>query len=381
MIKKLVLLAGAALSGPALASPHLNWGPRSFDALKAVVTARERSDLQRQLRNTLHHAEEILKAGKAPPFVDKIEREGVLPSDPRYQASEAAIRGMEDLVSLALCSRIAPDAGLASRCLKMAQGTVIGWTHYRSEGNPINDGDLVHVILAADLILDALSPGDQATVLRWLTSLRDASDRHFMAASKTSSTRVNNHHTWGLAIRALAGKLLANPNLSRGDSVLLTGQAQANLEPPPGWKPDPSCANNAGEPAYGGYDFRQRDALHYAVYNLKAWAWVATFAPDLLTPPVRADLAANLQFLGPYFTGKKTHREFVCSTVPFDIERRKAGVPEFQNENWKPERLAKTLRMILPLFPEIRPWAGVVETVDGERFSANTKAIAALMRP
>ena len=107
---------------------------------------------------------------------------------------------------------------------------------------------------------------------------------------------------------------------------------------------------------YGGYDFRQRDALHYHVYNLEAFVFAATFTPDVLEQTGRKAINDALDFLRPYFTGQKIHLEFVCSTVPFDRERANAGIEEYRTNPWKPERARKLLRDARPVFPEIKPW-------------------------
>ena len=123
-----------------------------------------------------------------------------------------------------------------------------------------------------------------------------------------------------------------------------------------------SVANNAGESRYGGYDFRQRDALHYHVYNLEAFVFAATFTPDVLEQTGRKAINAALDFLRPYFMGQKIHREFVCSSVRFDRERSAAGIEEYHEIPWKPERARKLLRAARPVFPEINPWtAGLVD--------------------
>jgi hypothetical protein len=117
-----------------------------------------------------------------------------------------------------------------------------------------------------------------------------------------------------------------------------------------------------GRGALRRYDFRQRDALHYHVYNLAAFVFAASFTPDVLDPPARKAIGDALDFLRPYFVGEKTHREFVCSSVRFDRERSAAGIEEYHTNPWKPERARELLRAARPVFPEILPWTtGIVD--------------------
>jgi hypothetical protein len=148
-----------------------------------------------------------------------------------------------------------------------------------------------------------------------------------------------------------------------------------DLLEPSGWKPDQTCTNNASEIRYGGYDFRQRDALHYHVYNLEAFVFAATFTPDVLEQTGHKAINDALDFLRPYYAGQKVHREFVCSTVPFDRERANAGIEEYGTKPWKPERARKLLRDARPVFPEIKPWTANI--VD-EHYSPVQKLSAVL---
>jgi hypothetical protein len=91
------------------------------------------------------------------------------------------------------------------------------------------------------------------------------------------------------------------------------------------------------------FDFHQRDALHYHVYDLLPLVESAIAADknkiDLYghTTRQKATLEKSIAFLIPYITGEKEHREFVRSTVKFDAERSRAEDPSIRvGEKWDP---------------------------------------------
>ncbi|MDC6133956.1 alginate lyase family protein, partial [Burkholderia gladioli] len=89
------------------------------------------------------------------------------------------------------------------------------------------------------------------------------------------------------------------------------------------------------------FDFEERDAVHYAVYDLQPLVTAALAARRFNRNWLRergsngATLQAALDWLVPYARGEKTHEEFVNSTVPFDAKRREAGLPGYSGQ-WQP---------------------------------------------
>jgi len=82
--------------------------------------------------------------------------------------------------------------------------------------------------------------------------------------------------------------------------------------------------------------------LHYAVYDLEPLVRAAMAAGTLdedwmnLQAENGATLAAGLNWLLLYARGKKTHEEYVHTTVKFDLKRRDAGVAGFTGL-WEPK--------------------------------------------
>ena len=72
-------------------------------------------------------------------------------------------------------------------------------------------------------------------------------------------------------------------------------------------------------------DFRERNALHYHVYDLKAYTEMAAQMPrGFFSDADAAEIEKGIAFLEPFFTGRRQHIEFAGSRVPFDTKRRQA---------------------------------------------------------
>ena len=143
-----------------------------------------------------------------------------------------------------------------------------------------------------------------------------------------SSSSKNNHHSHSLKIIGHVAFLFPDSGLIRWVVDDTKRHLEVNLNP------DGST-----------FDFHQRDALHYHVYDLLPLVELATAADmnkiDLYgyTTRQKATLEKSIAFLIPYITGEQAHREFVRSTVKFDLQRSAAGDPSSQvGEKWQPSK-------------------------------------------
>lgn len=91
------------------------------------------------------------------------------------------------------------------------------------------------------------------------------------------------------------------------------------------------------------YDFYQRNALHYVVYDIEPLLQAALIA-DIngfqenlyrYTAENGAQLARAVKWLQPFAEGDVEHAEFVNSSVSFDVQRAKAGLKNYAG-NWEP---------------------------------------------
>lgn len=368
---------------------QLNWGinpanglPWTIADLSELSKARTLSPVGKEVRNILRSAHnELEKVGAVEP-IERIEMEGVLPTESRYQRSSKAVRIFPTMIAWAFCARLEATDAAGQKCkTALFEGLFgkdgnQGWLGiYKPTGNPIDESNLLPLIQAIDITGPLFTKTQAEKARLFLKTIIGQGDRFFAAKKSGTSSRINNHNTWRLTVRAAAAKVLNDQTLLSETRGLFAQQMADDLREPSGWKPDSACANNVGEVRYGSYDFRQRDALHYHVYNLEAFVFAATFTPDVLDQTGRKAINDALDFLRPYFTGQKVHREFVCSTVPFDRQRSEAGIEEYSANPWKPERARKLLREARPVFPEIVPWT--TNIVD-ENYSPILKLSAAL---
>jgi hypothetical protein len=390
----LMLSVGQNLSAQEAASDALrlgllNWGnnpasgqPWTIADLSELAKAQTRSPVGKEVRNILRSAHAELDKAIAAEPIERIEMEGVLSTENRYQRSSKAVRMFPTMIAWAFCARLEATDAAGQKCkTTLFEGLFgkdgnHGWLGiYKPTGNPIDESNLLPLIQAIDISGPLFTKTETEKVRSFLKQTIIQGDQFFAAKKSGTSSRVNNHNTWRLTVRAAAAKVLNDQVLLSETRVLFARHVVDDLLGPSGWKPDSACPNNASETRYGGYDFRQRDALHYHVYNLEAFVFAATFTPDALEHTERKAINDALDFLRPYFTGQKIHREFVCSTVPFDREQANAGIEEYKTNPWKPERTRKLLRDARPVFPEIKPWT--TNIVD-DNYSPVQKLSAAL---
>jgi len=114
--------------------------------------------------------------------------------------------------------------------------------------------------------------------------------------------------------------------------------------------------------ATGGrtYDFDQRDAIHYVVYDLEPLLMAASIAAAhgenwYGMPSLQGRLAAALRWLEPYAAGDKQHDEFVHSTVRFDARRAAAHVKGYAGlwERGEASNLYRIASRLDPAFARI----------------------------
>lgn len=355
-------------------SHSLNWGTNPLT--KKSWTKKDLQEnflVRKELKNIINSADKDLKNENSIMAIDRIEKEGTLNSDIRHSASDQALSGTESILKWAICSLTA-ESSIGQRCFKAAYTGVMKWVNlYQPTGNPINDSHLLRLLLSIDLILNQIDVEDQEVVKNWVKTFIINGDKFF--ENLHDGFKMNNWMTWRLAIRSLSGTILQDNKIISETKILINEHSKANLNPPVHWKPIQSCANNKNEFRYGGYDFRKRDALHYHVYNLEAWAWMALFTPELLDSETIQSINTAFDFLRPYFLQQKTHTEFVCSEVKFDIQRKKSGQFEFENKNWDPFRARKLLRMARSVkFLTIQEWS---KTVVDENYQPWIKFLSA----
>ena len=326
-------------------------------------------NFRRQLARVCERMKEDVALSPNP--VPELFMEHTLDSDTRRIASQAALKDVDIAFHAAACAAYASDLQLAKQSLKRSLEYLERWSAiYIPQGNPVNDSYLLPMLFAARLIWPQILEAKRSNLSTWIRGFITQGDRFYAGEIDAGSRRIvhpdsdsrvkNNWQTWRLAIRSSAVTILNDQREIEVTADLIAQLIEVNL-------------NSDGS----SYDFLQRDALHYHVYDLDAWTQIAIVAPKVLTTHHRERIQQAFLFMKPYYEGTREHIEFANSKVPFDAERREAGKPEYQNVPWKPEGANKLLRLARCVFPATSSW-----TTDLERSqsaSPRIKLLAALL--
>jgi hypothetical protein len=320
--------AWALLAAPLRAEPAQGLAPRislnqkQVEALRGAI--RSDSTTTRAFAPIKKLADTALKDKPHP--VKRIVSEGRLHSDVEKKASLQARRDLFKVEALGYAYALTEKTEYGEK----GREFVLAWARlYQPDGNPINETEFTRFMKGYDVIRTLFNDSQRSEVDAWLLRM---AQRQQAAIRPTSDTAKNNHHSHRLKIIGHAAFLLPHPELSLWVTAEYKRHLDVNLYP------DGTT-----------FDFHQRDALHYHVYDLLPLVELAIAADkngvDLYgyTTARGATLEKSIAFLIPYITGEKAHREFVHSTVKFDLERSATGDPSIQvGEKWNPAK-AKTL--------------------------------------
>lgn len=269
-------------------------------------------------------------AGRAltekPDPVKRIVSEGRLYSDAEKKRSLQARRDLAKIEALGYAYALLDKKEYGEK----ARDFVLAWARvYEPEGNPINETEFVRLMKGYDLARALFTESQRLETNRWLSRL---AEKEKTAVDPASTAAKNNHYSHRLKIIGHAAFLLADRELIRWTAAEYRRHLNVNLYP------DGTT-----------FDLRQRDALHYHVYDLEPLVELALAAAGNgedfygYATPQGGSLDQSIAFLIPYITGEKTHREFVHSTIKFDRERSAAGDPSIRvGAPWDPAK-ARTL--------------------------------------
>jgi len=248
--------------------------------------------------------------------IERITTEGKLAGDPDKIKTIKAVEDANKIYSLALVYKLYNNKA----CLDKVSAFLLAWAKTnKSTGDPIDETRLEDLIAGYDMVRNDIAPETKKAVDSWLNDVAEGElNSKYMAPGK--GTAINNWNSHRIKIIAMIVYTLHNNKL--GDIVQneLKKQVAINLYPDG-----------------NGYDFTERDALHYHIYTLEPLITAATViyratGKDYFNYKSEkgSSIKKSTDFLVPFVTGEKTHGEFLNSHVAFDKARAKNGEKDYQ---------------------------------------------------
>ena len=233
---------------------------------------------------------------EAPNPVEQIKSEGLLAGNPDKINSMKALEDCNKIYALALVYKLCGN----KTCLDKAIEYLLAWAKVnQSSGNPINETKLEDLFSGYDLIRDNVDASTKKAVDKWLQSIADG-ELNSDHARGNKGTAINNWNSHRIKIMAMIAAAIHNQKYDGIIRKELSNQIAINL-----------YADGSG------YDFTERDALHYHIYTLEPLL-MAAIAVYRATGKDYFDYESNkessikksVDFLVPFITGEKTHGEF-----------------------------------------------------------------------
>lgn len=306
------------LGGQAMAADYAVFGPDVASALPQVRSTET-------AKAVLSRAEDALS--RAPQPLAVVHTEGTLPGQGIRDASLVARRDLSMMLDLALAYRMTGDR----KFLRATDRFLLAWAEtYVVSLNPIDETNFDALIFAYDLSEEDLPVATREAVDRLLRHLAEGYLEEMDGAPKHFYTNWQSHR---IKIAALASFQLGDAQLIRRTFEDYQKHVAANV------LPDGTV-----------FDFYERDAIHYVLYNVDPMM-VAGLAAKAhgrdwfdWKNASGTGVSSVIDWLIPYVEGAKTHQEFVHSRIAFDAERLAAGQSEYAGP-WRPERAVNTLAL------------------------------------
>lgn len=280
---------------------------------------------------------------RVPQPLPVVHTEGTLPHQGIYDQSVEAKKDWQAARDLALGSRLAGDGAMAGKTVQLIKAWL---AVYKPSFNPIDETDLDRLMLAFDLLEGSARAPVAADYGKFLAAL--ASGYLDRMPALRGGTATNNWQSHRVKLATLAAYGAGDRGLIDRARAAYKKQLADNL------KPDGSVL-----------DFAERDALHYVTYDLEPLLAAAlaakTHGEDWYGEqnPAGVGLREALLWLAPYAEGKKTHQEFVRSSVAFDAARAKAGLPGFGG-TWNKAEAEEVFTLAARLDKQFAPLAAAL---------------------
>ncbi|MEQ0054635.1 alginate lyase family protein [Klebsiella sp. JN_Kp127] len=270
---------------------------------------------------------------RPPSPMQQVHTESMLAGQDIYIQS---IKSEKDL-RLMLVSAIAWKNGMGNVWLEASKEYLLAWIKtYEPEYHPINETVFDQLIQTYAIIKSNLSPQERSDINKYLYNWANGYITRINNAPKGISW-YSNWQSHRIKLITLIAVATDNDHLFNESRRLFQKQIEENM-------------NSEGEVV----DFKQRDAIHYVVYDLQPLLQAALAAMSRgedwyhWIAPNNASLEKGVNWLTPYVTGEKTHNEFINSKIKLDAIRKQRGLKNF-NGIFRPEE-AKSVYWLASAF-------------------------------
>ncbi|NTE05032.1 alginate lyase family protein [Agrobacterium tumefaciens] len=256
-----------------------------------------------------------LYLNQPPNPIDTIRTEGLLKGDPKKDKTKLALPDMNKMFALALQYQITNDRNYLNKCISF----LTAWAKINhSNGDPIDDTNLDKAIEAYDLIKSDIPLTDKKPIDNWLNETARA-EINSKRMKPGKATAINNWNAHRLKVVGEIGYVLNNREFIDWTIDHLKSHININL-----------YADGSS------LDFKQRDAMHYHLYDLEPMLKLAIIinrgeGTNFYTylSPNGSSIKKSIDWLIPYIKGEKKHEEYVNTTVKFDHDRARNNEPGF----------------------------------------------------
>lgn len=261
-----------------------------------------------------------------PAAIPKIHVEGSLPHTGIYDISANALRDFSYMRALGVVVKNSDNV----EAVQKLSSYFDSWTNtYIPDFNPIDETLFDGFIDSYLLSKEKLPPTTDNNVKKFLYKMASG---YLVAMKEHSSSNddvwISNWQSHRIKILTMIAYALKDNNLYDDAKFFFRRQINMNIF-------------QNGEV----WDFQQRGALYYVVYDLEPLVRAALIAQEngddwlRLEGDKKQSLETALDWLLPYARGEKKHIDFEKTTKKFDSLRKKYGVHGFNGE-WEPSSAA-----------------------------------------
>ncbi len=295
--------AGSSLPKPSVSSESCKktaklFSENFFDALK-----KNHSNNQSKVgilgidwkKTLLEKAKKLLD--KKPQPQKQLRSSGITDAKSKVlKETRVALRDSQNAALLSLAYYITSEDAY----LQQAKQYILEWAKtHKPTGHPIDETRLEGFLWAYDLLSCHFSTKQQEIVKEWLVAIQIKKHQWKFG---TSSSK-NNLRTHQLKILLMLDRLLNDEESLKQDLAQLELHAKTNF-----FKDGSSI------------DYKERDALHYHVFNLEPWLEIALLEFNYSEP-----VNQSFDFLAKQIKAENIHNQFVNSQQKIDKKREKGG--------------------------------------------------------